>query len=84
MVPSGGGALLKNLDERLKRETGAPVRVADDPLGCVTVGSGRYLEVLARPGKTFSSTIPSGSDGGSGWITIEYHRVATEWSYASA
>jgi hypothetical protein len=83
MVLSGGGALLKNLGESLKRETGVPVRVADDPLGCVAVGSGRYLEVLGHPDNT-SSAILSGSDGGSGWITIEYQGVASKWSYAAA
>ncbi len=46
MVLAGGGALLRNLDERLSRETGVAVHVAEDPLGCVAVGSGRYLEEL--------------------------------------
>jgi len=49
MVLAGGGALLRNLDERLRLETGVPVHVADDPLGCVAVGSGRYLEELGHP-----------------------------------
>jgi rod shape-determining protein MreB len=46
MVLAGGGALLTDLDERLRRETGVAVHVADDPLKCVAVGSGRYLEML--------------------------------------
>lgn len=44
MVLTGGGALLGGLDERLQRETGVPVRVADEPLACVAVGGGRLLE----------------------------------------
>ncbi len=46
MVLAGGGALLRLLDERLRRETGIPVHVADDPLMCVAIGSGRSLEEL--------------------------------------
>jgi rod shape-determining protein MreB len=56
MVLAGGGApLLRNLDERLRLETGVAVHVAEDPLGCVAVGSGRYLEELGRLGRTRSS-----------------------------
>ena len=46
IVLAGGGALLRNLDERLRRETGVPVFVADEPLTCVATGSGRFLEDL--------------------------------------
>jgi len=56
MVLAGGGALLRNLDERLRRETGVPVHVAEDPLGCVAVGSGRYLEELGRLSRNASSS----------------------------
>ncbi len=48
MVLAGGGALLRLLGERLVRETGIPVHMADDPLMCVAVGSGRFLEELDR------------------------------------
>lgn len=41
---TGGGALLNGLDELLKRETGMPVLVADDPLSCVAKGCGQILE----------------------------------------
>lgn len=41
---TGGGALLRGLDERLKHETGMPVFMAKDPLYCVVLGSGRCLE----------------------------------------
>jgi rod shape-determining protein MreB len=44
IILTGGGALLKGLDERLRHETGMPVRVAKDPLYCVVLGSGRCLE----------------------------------------
>lgn len=45
---SGGGALLRNLDKLITDETGLPVRVADDPLTSVVLGSGRALEELHR------------------------------------
>jgi rod shape-determining protein MreB len=44
IILTGGGALLKGLDERMRHETGMPVRVAKDPLYCVVLGSGRCLE----------------------------------------
>src|SRR3954468_19080989 len=44
MVLVGGGALLRLLDERLRQETQIPVQVADEPLMCVALGSGRCLE----------------------------------------
>ena len=46
IVLTGGGALLKNLDTLLKRETGMPIIVADDPLSSVVLGSGRALDNL--------------------------------------
>lgn len=44
MILAGGGAMLPLLDKRLRRETEVPVQVADDPLMCVAIGSGRCLE----------------------------------------
>ena len=44
IVLSGGGALIRNLDQRLREETGLPVVVADDPLCSVVLGTGRVLE----------------------------------------
>jgi rod shape-determining protein MreB len=41
---TGGGALLRGLDERLRHELGVPVHVADDPLRAVVRGSGRCIE----------------------------------------
>jgi rod shape-determining protein MreB len=44
IVLTGGGALLRGLDERLKHETGMPVHIADNPLSSVAIGSGKCLE----------------------------------------
>jgi rod shape-determining protein MreB and related proteins len=44
IVLTGGGALLRGLDERLRHETGMPVHVADDPLTSVALGAGRCVE----------------------------------------
>ncbi len=41
---TGGGALLKNIDKRFSKETGLPVHVADDPLACVAIGTGKALD----------------------------------------
>ena len=41
---TGGGALLKNIDKRFSKETGLPVHIADDPLACVAIGTGKALE----------------------------------------
>ncbi len=43
IVLTGGGALVKNLDRRLREETGLPVSTADDPLTSVVLGTGRML-----------------------------------------
>ena len=44
IMMTGGGALLKNLDQLLAHETGMPVLVAEDPLSCVGEGTGKSLE----------------------------------------
>ena len=44
MVMSGGGALLRNIDKLLTQVTGVPCHVAEDPLNCVALGTGRALE----------------------------------------
>ena len=46
MILAGGGALLRHLDERLRKETGVPVQIAEEPLMCVAQGSGRFLEEI--------------------------------------
>ncbi len=44
---TGGGALLKGLDERIKMETNLPVHVADDPLTAVVLGTGKVIDNLS-------------------------------------
>ncbi len=44
IVLTGGGALLGNMDHVLRHATGLPVTLADDPLSCVVLGTGRALE----------------------------------------
>ncbi|SBW07342.1 cell wall structural complex MreBCD, actin-like component MreB [uncultured Alphaproteobacteria bacterium] len=44
IVLTGGGALLSNLDFVLRHATGLPVSIADDPLTCVAIGTGRALD----------------------------------------
>src|SRR5690606_11372747 len=43
IVLTGGGSLLKNLDKRLREETGLPVAMAEDPLSTVVLGAGKML-----------------------------------------
>jgi len=43
IVLSGGGALLRNLDKRLREETGLPIAMAEDPLSSVVLGAGKML-----------------------------------------
>ena len=43
IVLTGGGALLKNLDKRIREETGLPVSIADDPLCSVVLATGKML-----------------------------------------
>ena len=48
IVLTGGGALLSNVDFVLRHATGLPVSIADDPLSCVVLGTGRALEEMKR------------------------------------
>ena len=43
IVLTGGGALIKNLDRRIREETGLPVSIAEDPLASVVLGTGKML-----------------------------------------
>ena len=43
IVLTGGGALIKNLDKRIREETGLPVTLAENPLSCVVLGTGKML-----------------------------------------
>ena len=44
IVMAGGGSLLRGLDRLISKETGLPVRVAEDPLFCVVRGAGKVIE----------------------------------------
>ncbi len=48
IVLTGGGALLGNIDFVLRHATGLPVSIADDPLSCVVLGTGRALEEMRK------------------------------------
>ncbi|NIQ99664.1 MAG: rod shape-determining protein, partial [Gemmatimonadales bacterium] len=43
---TGGGALLRGLDRLIEAQTEVPVHVAEDPLTCVVVGTGLYLDLV--------------------------------------
>jgi rod shape-determining protein MreB len=51
IVLCGGGALLRDIDKLLTKETGLPVVIADDPLTCVARGAGRILEITREHGR---------------------------------
>jgi rod shape-determining protein MreB len=48
---AGGGALLRGLPERIQRETGMPVHLAEEPMSCVAMGAGMSLEELDAIGR---------------------------------
>jgi rod shape-determining protein MreB len=56
VVMTGGSSLLRNLDKLLSRETGMPVYVAEDPLSCVAVGTGKAVESIDVYKKGFMQT----------------------------
>jgi rod shape-determining protein MreB len=51
IILTGGGALLRGLDRRLREETNLPVIMAEDPLTCVVRGTGKVLENMAQYSK---------------------------------
>ncbi len=55
IVLTGGGALLTNLDQLLRDETGLPVSIADEPLSCVALGTGKVLEHINTHKQVLSS-----------------------------
>jgi len=46
IVMTGGGSLLKGLDKFISKETGVPVIRAENPLTCVVLGAGKFLEEI--------------------------------------
>ncbi len=52
---TGGGSLLSNLDKVLRRSTSLPVSIAEDPLLCVVLGTGKALEERSKLGDIFAS-----------------------------
>lgn len=56
IVLTGGGALLRNIDKVISQETNMPVLVAEDPLDCVAIGTGKALDNIDIFKKNFSST----------------------------
>ncbi|GAM06904.1 rod shape-determining protein MreB and-like proteins [Novosphingobium sp. MBES04] len=55
IVLTGGGALIRGLDDYLREETGLPVSVAEDPLSCVALGTGRAMEDSVYQGVLMSA-----------------------------
>jgi len=53
---TGGGALLNGLDKLVRQETGMPVQVAENPLDCVALGTGKIVEHLEQYRRVLSST----------------------------
>jgi rod shape-determining protein MreB len=56
IVLTGGGALLRDIDRLISRETGLPVIIAEDPLTCVARGGGKALEMMDRNSLDLLST----------------------------
>ena len=63
IVLTGGGALLGNMDFVLRHATGLPVSLADDPMTCVVLGTGRALEEMRRLNHVLRTCQPCGRIG---------------------
>ena len=55
IVLTGGGSLLKNLDKRLREETGLPLAMAEDPLSSVVLGAGKMLSTSTSSARSRST-----------------------------
>jgi rod shape-determining protein MreB len=55
IIMTGGGALIRGLDVRLREETSLPVFLADDPLTCVVRGTGKVLDDMEKYSKVLST-----------------------------
>jgi rod shape-determining protein MreB len=64
IVLAGGGALLQGLDQRLRQETHMPTHLAESPLTCVAVGSGRSLEEFEAMRNSAKARARSRRNGG--------------------
>ena len=53
VILTGGGALLKGLDQRIRMETNLPVHIAEDPLTAVVRGAGKAMENMNKYSKVF-------------------------------
>ena len=53
LMVAGGGSLLRGITELIRKETDIPVHRAADPLNCVALGTGKYLEQLSEKGSRF-------------------------------
>ena len=53
LVVAGGGRLLRGITELIRKETDIPVHRAADPLSCVALGTGKFLEQLNEKGTRF-------------------------------
>ncbi|UCD17362.1 MAG: rod shape-determining protein [Candidatus Zixiibacteriota bacterium] len=58
IILTGGGALLRGMDRRLRQETNLPVNIAEDPLTCVVRGTGKVLENLQQYSKVLMKSRP--------------------------
>ncbi len=56
IVMTGGGAMLYGLDSLIQKETGITTYLAEDPLSCVAIGTGKALDYLGRISKLHKST----------------------------
>ena len=66
-VSAGGTSLLKNLDDRLREETGVPVNLAEDPLTAVVLGAGRVLDESLEELKKVANSIVITRGGKGAW-----------------
>ena len=55
IMMTGGGSLLGNLDKVLRRATSLPISIADDPLLCVVIGTGKALEEKSKLSDVFAT-----------------------------
>ena len=56
IVLAGGGAMLTDLDKLIKKETGMPVRIAENPLDCVAIGTSKAVESINELRDVFISS----------------------------